>query len=562
MSLVSQAKKAFAEKNYPYALVLYQKAGDLVGHKFFAANIALCKKRCDAKQGILNKPGTPRATHDSNGLLYADQFKVALIADEFTTNSFSDEFQAIAIEPDNWQELFEKHQPDIFFCESAWSGPDAKQRPWKGRVYASKNFAKENRTALLSILKHCRSKGIPTIFWNKEDPTHHTDKVHDFVKTAQEFDFVFTTAAECVDSYKNNYNVKNAFALPFATNPKLFNPIEIGHRSSNVVFAGSWYANHKKRSMDMSDILDSIVADGFKLEIYDRYYGDSDPLHKWPEKYENFLLPSKPHNEMPKVYKSGLFGLNFNTVTNSPTMFARRVFELMSSNTLVISNDSAGTREMFGDLIIYPDKEPDRLRTISKDEVDDIRARALKKALSEHTYTQRWHSILTKIGIRYAKRDNTLTFIAKITKRADALSAIAWFQQHGASLNDSKLLLVASKDMPELEIGSFYKEFNRFGVTVTSFSHASLYAIPDRYQPIETTHFIEINESHLADPDHIKDSLLHLQYMQEHPIVLTNDSSKRYCILPIAEGAMTINPANSFGTWLTSSNESKYGYYV
>lgn len=562
MSLVSQAKKAFTDGNYHYALELYQKAGQLLGHNFFGANIALCKKRCAANQETPKKIGTFRATHNAKGLLYADQFKVALIADEFTTNSFSDEFQAIAIEPDNWQELFEKHQPDIFFCESAWSGPDAKQRPWKGRVYASKNFAKENRTALLSILEHCRSKGIPTIFWNKEDPTHHSDKVHDFVKTAQEFDFVFTTAAECVDSYKNNYSIKNAFALPFATNPRLFNPIESGHRSSNVVFAGSWYANHSKRSMDMSDILDRIMADGFGLEIYDRYYGDPDPLHKWPGKYESFLLPSKPHNEMPNVYKSGLFGLNFNTVTNSPTMFARRVFELMSSNTLVISNDSTGTREMFGDLIIYPDKEPERLRTISKHEIDDIRARALKKVLSEHTYTQRWHSILTKIGIPYAKRDSTLTFVAKITKRADALTAIAWFQQYGASLNDSKLLLVASQNMSDSEIGSFYKEFNRFGVTVTSFSHASLYAMQNRYQPIETTHFAEIDACYSANPNHISDSLLHLQYMQEHPIVLTNENRKKYRILPITEGAITINPANSFVSWLTNSNESKYGYYV
>lgn len=123
MSLVSQAKKAFADENYHYALELYQKAGQLLGHKFFGANIALCKKRCDAKQGILNKLGNSRATHDSKGLLYADQFKVALIADEFTTNSFSDEFQAVAIEPDNWQELFEKHQPDIFFANQHGQGP-------------------------------------------------------------------------------------------------------------------------------------------------------------------------------------------------------------------------------------------------------------------------------------------------------------------------------------------------------------------------------------------------------------------------------------------------------
>ena len=45
--------------------------------------------------------------------------------------------------------------------------------------------------------------------------------------------------------------------------------------------------------------------------------------------------------------------LNINTVTDSDTMFARRVFELMSSNTLVISNYSEEWN-CFGDNIILP----------------------------------------------------------------------------------------------------------------------------------------------------------------------------------------------------------------
>ncbi|HGY4970819.1 TPA: glycosyltransferase [Pseudomonas putida] len=560
MNLVQQARQAHAEKNYTQAIEIYRRLGTLIGEQFFSANIELCKRRLQPTRQAAKVSARPLPSHDSSGLIYADQIKVALIADEFTTNSFSDEFQALPIEPDNWRMVFEDNKPDVFFCESAWSGPDSVKRPWKGRIYASKNFARENRNELLAILKYCREHGIPTVFWNKEDPTHHTDRVHDFVKTSQEFDFVFTTAEECVDSYKNNYNIKNAYALPFATNPKLFNPIEVKPRSSNVVFAGSWYANHKERSADMSLILDRIMSYGHHLEIYDRYFSDNDPLHEWPDSYKPYLLPSRPHNEMPEVYKAGVFGLNFNTVTNSPTMFARRVFELMSSNTLVISNHSVGTKEMFGDLIIYPDKEPLRLRDITPKEIDDIRDKALIKVLKEHTYTQRWHTILEKIGIPFSKRTRNISFVSKVSSRVEALESISWFQQHGYSMENSALLLLASESMPELEIANLYREFNRFGITVTSISHATKYAITDHYNPVETTHFVEMSQS--LDVQSVELSLLHAQYMIDYPIVIGGDSANRFKIQPLEARSKVIYPSSQFALWLSSKTPTGYGYFI
>ena len=38
---------------------------------------------------------------------------VAMIADEFTFNSFSSEFRAVAINPDNWEAELEEHNPDL-----------------------------------------------------------------------------------------------------------------------------------------------------------------------------------------------------------------------------------------------------------------------------------------------------------------------------------------------------------------------------------------------------------------------------------------------------------------
>lgn len=564
-SIVQKAHKAFKSEDYPQALQFYREAGDLFGPKLFAANAQLCLKRfqaTQASQATLEQRRTEFADPDKR-IKFADRFRVALIADEFTTNSFSDEFMAIPIEPTDWRASFEQHKPEIFFCESAWSGPDSDRRPWKGRIYASRNFAKENRTVLLEILAHCRKNDIPTIFWNKEDPTHFADRVHDFVKTAKEFDFVFTTAAECVDGYQREHGVSRAFALPFATNPRLFNPMEeSGQRSSRVVFAGSWYANHVQRSKDMEHILDAIHSDGYELEIYDRYYGGTDPLHIWPERYRHFLRPSQPHASMPGVYKSSRFGLNFNTVTASPTMFARRVFELMSSNTLVISNYSRGPDEMFGDLIVFPDKQPNRLRSLSDADIDDLRARALNKVLGEHTYRHRWRQMLQNIGVKHAAREFTITATCLVNQPTEAMEAIAWFQQHGQGLPGSRLLLVASAQMADLEVADLYRQSNRFGVTVTSSSHAARYAMLDRYQPVETSHFLALNPRNPPPADWLAHAALHLQYATKHPLTPAVDASQRYRTGEASADAPLLDLRGRFGLWLSQPQQRRQAYFV
>lgn len=562
--ICKEAAEAFKTGKYAEALQLYRKANDLIGQGMFDANIRLCQSRAHggrASKALVELRST-EFSDSKKSIKFADRIRVALIADEFTTNSFSAEFHAIPIEPSNWQERFEEHKPDIFFCESAWSGPDPKRRPWKGRIYASKNFSKENRTVLLEILAYCRKEGIPTVFWNKEDPTHFADRVHDFVKTAKEFDFVFTTAEECVDAYKQEYGVRNAFVLPFATNPRLFNPIETAPRSSRIVFAGSWYANHVQRCKEMEQILDALINDGYELEIYDRYYGDTDPLHVWPERYRGYLKPSQPHEAMPRVYKSSRFGLNFNTVTGSSSMFARRVFELMSSNTLVLSNYSRGAAEMLGDLIVYLDRERDRLRSLTDREIDALRERALYKVLGEHTYRHRWLQLLRDIGFPHQEREVNVTAVCQVQQRSDALAAIAWFQQHGLRLPGARLLLVAGSDMPDLDVAELYREFNRFGVSVTSRSFASRYAMLDRYHPIETTHFLVVDPKTAPASDWLAKAILHLEYASAYPLTPAHKAVQLYRIGQVGSEAPLLDLRGRFDQWLLQPEKLRNAYFV
>ena len=367
------------------------------------------------------------------------KLNVAMICDEFTFNSFRDECNAFPLEPDNWREIFEKQEIDFFFCESAWSGVDSIKRPWRGQVYASANFAKENRGILLEILSYCKANRTPTVFWNKEDPAHYDDRIHDFVKTALEFDHIFTTAAECVERYKSEYGHKSVHLLMFATQPKLFNPIEKFERTEEIIFAGSWYNQHPARCDEMGAIFDAIIQSPNPLKIYNRHSGNDDPNHAFPEKYAPYIQPRLPHDNLDAAYKASKYALNVNTVTNSETMFARRVFELMSSNTLVLSNYSKGMELLFEDGVVFVDgsSPPDLSGEAEK------REKYLYNVLTYHTYRHRFEQVLKVIGFDCPEPPTvslyyTVTDADEAGKAADHFYRMDWLNKRGVLVADEK----------------------------------------------------------------------------------------------------------------------------
>ncbi|MBL3684624.1 glycosyltransferase (plasmid) [Sinorhizobium meliloti] len=84
-----------------------------------------------------------------------------------------------------------------------------------------------------------------------------------------------------------------------------------------------------------------------------------------------------------------------NTIKQSQTMFARRVFELLASNTVVVSNFSRGVRLLFGDLVISSDDAAElhrRLKPFCANDIDyrKFRLLGLRKVMEEHTYADRY----------------------------------------------------------------------------------------------------------------------------------------------------------------------------
>lgn len=448
--------------------------------------------------------------------------KVAIICDEFTFNSFKYEFRPIILEPATWRDQLEEAQPDLFFCESAWSGVDSETRPWKGRIYSSSNFISENRTELLEILEWCKDNEVPSIFWNKEDPTHYADRIHDFVDTAVRFDHVFSSDRNCVEQYKQDYGHNSVHCLPFATQPRLFNPINGQERSSEVIFAGSWYANHEARSQETATIFRQLLAAGMPVKIYDRFYDADDELHEFPEFLKEFTVPAVSHEHLASIYKSSKFGLNINTVTGSPTMFARRAFELMSSNTLVLSNDFAGAREFFGDTLVRVGDGHNELEFLTDERVEELRDEALHNVLAHHTYGHRFREILNAIGFEYTGAAEEFTIVFPVSNRAEAAAALTTF--NGLVTVASRIVLLLTNEIQGTEIREFYAEFNRYGVTVVS----SVLAASQEVEPesvVPGSHFAILKPASDIEPDELWRAKLHTAYI-DGPIVIR--SEKKY----------------------------------
>ena len=269
------------------------------------------------------------------------QFRAAYICDEMTWQDFHHCSDSIFLHPKIWKKQMSRFHPSILFCESAWSGIDPFRNVWRGRIYRDRRVPFENRDILLDILEYCRQNRIITVFWNKEDPVYFDHDIYDFTDTAMRFDHIFTTAAECIVRYQQMGH-KSVHLLPFGVNTAMFHPATEKQRANSALFAGSWFGDHIKRCKELEALLDYALAQGWKLDIYDRNSGSPEKRFQFPKKYAAYLHPAVPFTKMPEIYRQYKYAINVNTVVESSTMISRRVLQLAACGVTIVSNESMG----------------------------------------------------------------------------------------------------------------------------------------------------------------------------------------------------------------------------
>ena len=119
--------------------------------------------------------------------------------------------------PHNWRGALKEHWFDVLFVESVWRGKDGS---WAGKMAILKDPQSGPSDDLKTLVEDFRLRGIPTIFWNKEDPPNYDL----YINTTKLFDHVFTVAEECIPRYRADLGHDRVYTLPLCCPAKNSQP--------------------------------------------------------------------------------------------------------------------------------------------------------------------------------------------------------------------------------------------------------------------------------------------------------------------------------------------------
>ena len=375
-----------------------------------------------------------------------DKPVVAAILDTFTEHCMRYEADLFLLSAQHCVEEMQSLRPVCLLVESAWSGNSGQ---WRNLIT---NFQDTDDNPLRTLLDYCRHNNIPTMFWNKEDPPNFDH----FIDAAREFDFVFTTAAECIPMYKSVCGHDRIYVTPFASQPRLHNPCkESSWPRHFVCFAGSWREKYPERNQALVHLLDSALP--FGLHIFDRNLARTDRQRRglhFPARYQKAIVGSLDYDRMLTAYRCYDVMLNANSVTESPTMFSRRVFECLGCGTPVISNDSAGVREMLGGRVRIARNSGEastHLRELFVDE--DLRRReghlGYRFVHENHTYRRRLNEMFVKIGVEAKETKSPAVSVFLVARSLQNLTLTLKNYTQQRYRNKELLVLVAGAELLE-----------------------------------------------------------------------------------------------------------------
>jgi len=255
--------------------------------------------------------------------------KVGLIADEFTRVilELEPDVSLVNLTPMDWWFKFQIHSIDFLLVESAWLGY---KEAWKGKI--AKYNTQQQSQSLNKLLAYCKKKGIPTVFWNKEDPLNYERFQHNL----DGFDVCLTTEKDLVGQYKKQFpNLKHVGVQSFFFQPEIHNPKKdevVNGLDDQVLFCGGLYQQEfPERASRLIAGINSVGKEN--VVIFDRFDKRG---NGWNE-YSDFDI-RKPfsYKDSKKYYQSGVAHFNANSLDGSETMFSRRLIELLACGSKVL----------------------------------------------------------------------------------------------------------------------------------------------------------------------------------------------------------------------------------
>lgn len=334
--------------------------------------------------------------------------KFISILDEISEASWKTDFSLFPVNRQSYKQQIESSTSSALFIESCWKG---NRGTWE-YAFTSPGLKHANAQALCEAIDLAKKRKMPVIFWNKEDPMHY-DK---FMPIASRCDIVFTTDENKVEDYKRDIPGARIGTLAFSANPLLCNPSgRFLKEAGSICFAGSYYSEgHDDRKAQMDDLLPTIIE--FNGAIYDRMSKLENDRYAYPQQYKPYIRDAVPFTEIINTYKQYKLFLNVNTITDSPTMMSRRVYELLACGTPVISTPSRALEEQFSGIVQIANNAEEANKIAERllsNEWEWLRLSHMgyREVMKKHTYSHRAAQIKQALGCAEEKIEPLVSII-------------------------------------------------------------------------------------------------------------------------------------------------------
>ncbi len=176
-------------------------------------------------------------------------------------------------------------------------------------------------------------------------------------------------------------------------------------RQNDVFFAGRWYRDYPERNKHIETLINiPSYRNRYKMDIYDRTYIKTS---SFPEKYKKIVKHKLSYKEVNTISKEYKIMFNVNTITQSNTMFSRRVYEGLASGCCIVSTPSIGIEKKFKD-IVYITNDINTTCDILDNILYSTNLQLLsfncyKKVIKEDNYKLRMEKILDTALVNYNK---------------------------------------------------------------------------------------------------------------------------------------------------------------
>jgi hypothetical protein len=275
------------------------------------------------------------------------RLKIALIADYFTAACLSVECRTRNLTPANYKDVIDIWKPDLVFVESTFHGAKGS---WRYELAKQPKLLRLTRPkAIFDVVEYARSRGIPTVFWNKDDGAFFEA----FIDVAKAFDHVFTTDERCLVRYRRELPrgvSANVLMMPYQPRFHSFDGFHFSQRSA--CFVGSYYRqilNERRRYLDM--MFETTRRAGMDVHVFDRNHKRLSRFFefRFPSYAHMIRHPAMAHHQTGELYKKYLVSLNVNSVTDSPSMISRRLLEILACGGIAVTNRSLAVDVHFRD---------------------------------------------------------------------------------------------------------------------------------------------------------------------------------------------------------------------